>query len=143
MGKGFPATLFLSLNIPGPEKAPPGAEALFSWVMRELVSAFPQRLVICETRDLLGPYAILGVDGDPSAVKRRCVDLESGQPASRLIDLDVYARDGAQVGRAALGLAARSCLVCDQPAVDCMRTGRHSFNETIGKVHELLAPFRT
>lgn len=135
--------LFLSLNIPGQEKAPPGAEALFLWMMERLCASFPGLVCLTEASDVLGPYALLGLDADPLAVKKRCVGLETDHPSSRLTDLDVYAADGRQIDRGSLALQGRSCLVCDQRAVDCIRAKRHSFEETLCKVHELLAPFRT
>ena len=63
-------------------------------------------------------------------------------PSARLFDLDVYTPNGKQVDRAALGLTARTCLICEQSAMDCIRTKRHSFEATIDKVHELLKPYR-
>lgn len=143
LSSGHPATLFLSLNIPGPEKMPPGAEALFFWMLDQLPAHFANPAIECETSDLLGPYAILGINADPIAVKEACIQLEAEHPSSRLIDLDVYAIDGTQIDRGCLGHESRSCLVCDQRAVDCIRSKRHSFEETLCKVHELLAPFRT
>ncbi|MDR1935687.1 MAG: citrate lyase holo-[acyl-carrier protein] synthase [Candidatus Accumulibacter sp.] len=141
LGAGHAATLFVSLNIPGREKTPPGAEAFFSWVARRVEAEFPAAVRLASSFDALGPCLILGLDGDPRAVKRRCVELESGHPSSRLIDLDVYTPTGAQIDRASLGLAARSCLVCERRAVDCMRAKRHGYDEVIARTHELLAPF--
>ncbi len=143
LGRGHPATLFLALNIPGGDKTPPGAEALFLWMLNQLPAVLPGFLESSKFHDVLGPYAILGLDSDPKVVKKACVHLEAGHPSSRLIDLDVYSPNGQQVDRSSLGLPARACLVCDQPAVDCIRAKRHSLHSVIHRVHELLAPFRT
>jgi holo-ACP synthase CitX len=134
--------LFLSLNIPGREKTPPGAEAFFSWMSGRVDAEFPGAASLASSFDALGPYRVLGLDGDPSSIKRRCIELETGHPSSRLIDLDVYTSAGAQTDRASLGLAARPCLVCDERAVDCIRARRHGFDELVAKAHELLLPFR-
>jgi holo-ACP synthase len=142
LSKGCSATLFLSLNIPGHEKTPPGSEALFLWVLDNLAENFPGRLCLAKTQDDLGPYAILALDVEPREAKKRCVILESVHPSARLVDLDVYDINGQQIDRRKLGLSGRSCLVCRQPAVECIRVKRHSFDEIIGKVHELLTYFR-
>jgi holo-ACP synthase CitX len=134
--------VFLSLNIAGRGKTPPGAEAFFAWMSGRAGAEFPGAARLASSFDALGPCLILGLDGDPVSVKRKCVELETGHPSSRLADLDVYTPGGAQIGRAALGLAARPCLVCDRRAVDCIRAKRHGFNEVVARVHELLAPFR-
>jgi holo-ACP synthase len=140
---GQPATLFLSLNLPGAEKSPPGAAALFSWMRGELGRTFPGLAWLASARDALGPYALAGLASAPLAAKRICIGLEEKHPSARLIDLDVYAGSGKQIDRASLALPARRCLVCTRPAVDCIRAKRHPFDEVIGKAHELLAHFGT
>ena len=113
------------------------------WMREKLHADFPGLTCLTEARDVLGPYALFGLDIDPLVMKKHCLDLESDHPSSRLIDLDVYTANGRQVDRGSLDLQGRSCLVCDQWAVDCIRAKRHTFEETISKVHELLTPFRT
>lgn len=108
-----------------------------------LSAGFPDLLVFTKTHDVLGPYAIMALAIDPSEAKRQCIALETMHPSSRLIDLDVYDANGNQVDRKSQGLPARSCLVCGLPAVECIRFKRHAYDEVIGKVHELLAHFRT
>jgi holo-ACP synthase CitX len=142
LGEGA-ATIFLSLNIPGADKTPPGAEAFFAAMQEMLLAAFEPSWKCCAGRDALGPYAIVSVEVDAAETKRRCLALEASAPAARLADLDVYAADGRQLDRASLALPPRSCLVCAQAAVDCMRAQRHAAPEVIARVHELLAPFRT
>lgn len=141
LGAGHPALLFVSLNIPGWDKTPPGAEAFFSWMSGRIAAEFPGAIRLASSFDALGPCLILGLEGEASAVKRRCVALESAHPSSRLIDLDVYTPDGAQIDRASLDLIARSCLVCARQALDCIRARRHGYDEIIARAHALLAPF--
>ncbi len=143
LSQGHPATIFLSLNIPGSEKSPPGAKALYHWLLGELAVTFPGQLILRTASDLLGPYAIIAVKLDPTVVKKKCMRLETMHPAARLADLDVYAADGTQVGRKELALPARACLVCNAAAVDCMRDRRHPPEEVIARTNELLAHFRT
>jgi holo-ACP synthase len=143
LSQGHPATIFLSLNIPGAEKSPPGAKALYHWLLGELAASFADLRILRTANDLLGPYAIIAVDLDPALVKKSCIALEGSQAATRLADLDVYAADGTQIGRRALAMPARACLVCDGRAVDCMRAKRHAPDEVIAKANALLAAFRT
>ena len=140
-GCAYPATLFLSLNIPGPEKSPPGATAIFSWMLDELTRVIPGLLLPVEDCDALGPYAIAWLPINPLAAKKHCIGLEEKQPAARLLDLDVYSGSGRQIDRAWLDLPGRPCLLCAQPAVDCIRVQRHPLDQVIGKAHELLAHF--
>jgi holo-ACP synthase len=136
------ATLFISLNIPGGEKMPPGAEAFFSRMSGRAEEKFPAAARLAASRDALGPYLILGLAGDPVSVKRECIELETAHPSARLIDLDVYSPAGEQIGRALLGLPARPCLACGRRAVDCMRVERHDLKEVVAKAHALLLSFQ-
>jgi holo-ACP synthase len=136
---GYSATVFLSLNIPGEDKNPQGAESLFSRALHGFFTAFPDAGMLARSRDLLGPYAFISLNQDPVGVKRRCIDMESADSFARLIDFDIFNESGCQVGRAALGLPPRSCLVCDLPAVECIRLRRHGAGEVKGRADELLA----
>jgi holo-ACP synthase len=142
LASGHPTLLFLSLNIPGAVKNPPGAEQLFSWALGRLAAAFPGLTTMATGCDLLGPYALLGSHCAAVEVKRDCVALETSQAAARLVDADVFDDLGRQIDRAALSLPPRPCLVCELAAVECMRAGRHSYTELGKKIDELLAPFR-
>jgi len=129
----------LSLAVPGSAKAPPGAGALFAWAAREVRRAFPDARPL-ETRvDALGPFAVWRTRTWPDAAKARCVALESSQPAARLVDLDVYAPDGAPVDRASLLLLPRPCVCCERSARECSRSGAHASFELAARTRELLA----
>jgi holo-ACP synthase CitX len=141
LGQGWRATLFLSLAVPGADKTPAGADGLFAWARQEAEAACGGLAGLREGFDRLGPFAILGSAMEPVSLKNICVGLEAVAPFARMIDADVYARQGAAVDRAALGLPPRPCLVCEASAKECIRLGRHDEAELFRRVHELLAPF--
>jgi len=141
LGQGWRATLFLSLAIPGVDKSPAGSPNLFAWARREAEAACGGQAGGREGQDRLGPYAILGSEMEPAALKRICIGLESVAPYARLLDADVYDVKGAAVDRATLGLPPRSCLLCAAPARECIRLGRHIDAELSRRIHELLTPF--
>jgi len=138
---GQAALVAVSLVVPGPEKDPPGATALFTWALGRLTGALVSHRLRPLHRgvDALGPFALLGVDLPPAGAKAACLALEASHPAGRLLDLDVLRPDGTVVGRADLGLPSRSCLVCDAPARECIRLGRHPAEEVADRVRALLA----
>ncbi len=136
--EGWRPLIALSLAIPGAEKTPPGAAALFAWAERELSRALPGQRLLHRSEDALGPFAVFAAPGEPPAVKARCVALEEARPAARLLDLDVYAPGLVAVDRAALGLPPRACLCCGEPARACIRAGRHPFAELAARARALL-----
>ena len=72
-------------------------------------------------RGPLGPWVLWSSRSDPLLLKQTAVLVEEGDSHGQLLDLDVYSHNG-PVSRARLGLPARNCLVCGQPAAVC--TGR-------------------
>jgi holo-ACP synthase len=135
-----PATVvFVSMAIPGPCKTPPGSDALFGWGLAELTDRFDRVETWVRDWDALGPYAILEATEPADAVKRTCIAIEDSRPAARLLDLDVYDADGTRLGRIGFGVPPRACLLCNHPAVDCMRLHRHSLDRVIDHAHHLLA----
>lgn len=123
------ATVFLSLNVPGPDKNAPRLDRVFAWARAAVRREWPAAPLLFEGRDALGPYAAFGVPAAAAAVKGACVRLEESLPFGRLLDLDVFTGDATPVGRASLGQPPRRCLVCEAPAVDCMREHRHPPDE--------------
>ncbi len=130
----------VSLNIPGPVKCPPGGRELFAWGQEQLAQSLAVSLALME-EDSLGPWALYTTAAAPLEVKSICCAIEQAIPAARLLDLDVYAIDGTAHDRASHGLAQRRCLVCAEPARDCIRTKRHSWSQIKDRLEELLEPY--
>ena len=145
-GDGFPdpprALVFASLAIPGPDKSPGGAGVALARGVEVLRLALarhsPEELD--RGADALGPWAALAVAAGPEAVKRLAVGLEASLPFGRLLDLDVYGGDWQPADRAALGLPPRPCLVCPEPARECIVLRRHTAAELAARVAAILAP---
>lgn len=131
--------VMLTLGVPGLEKTPPGADALFAWARREFTVAFPGARQLHEGQDVLGPFALWAVAADPAEVKRRCIAIEEAGPAARLVDLDVYAAEKGPVDRASLLLPARACLCCAADARECIRARRHGLDALAARARSLLA----
>jgi triphosphoribosyl-dephospho-CoA synthase len=137
-----PAASFLLIgtNIPGSDKHRPGLSRLLSDARDALQKAVGLE-VLFTRRDLLGPFHIGSSNRPPIEAKRAALAIEAENPAARLLDLDVYRPDGSQVDRGALGLPPRSCLVCAEPARECILLQRHSIPELLARVDSLLQPF--
>ncbi|HEX7486748.1 MAG TPA: triphosphoribosyl-dephospho-CoA synthase [Vicinamibacterales bacterium] len=131
------AVVFLSIGIPGRDKFTPGALSLLRLAIEAVDRALPAA-PLDRGLDALGPWAAVGVRLRPDAVKRATIDLESSLPAGRLLDLDVYDSAGRQVDRASVGLPPRSCLVCERPAVECIRLSRHAAEDVTAAAARLL-----
>ena len=131
--------LLLSANIPGEEKHRPGVARLLRNALSALTGAIGLKGLL-SGRDLLGPFHIGRSNLPPAEAKRIAVAIEAENPAGRLVDVDVYRPDGSQLDRAALGLSPRACLLCSEPARECILLQRHSTAELLERVDSLLRP---
>jgi triphosphoribosyl-dephospho-CoA synthase len=134
-----PGQVLLSagLNLPGARKLRPGSAHLLAGAVRELGAAVPLE-PLASGRDLLGPWHLAAVHAPAVEAKRAAMAVETAQPCGRLLDLDLYAAGGRQVGRAELGAPPRTCLVCPDPAGVCAALGRHSADQVLERVDALL-----
>lgn len=138
LANGPDTLIFASTAIPGPNKSPPGSSVLFDRGMARLRRKLGSFRVLADGHDPLGPYRVLASSADPLRIKQICVAIENADPATRLLDLDVYGDTGARIGRADLGAPPRPCLLCEQPASDCIRLRRHSMASILDHVDTLL-----
>lgn len=125
--------LQLTLVSPGPLKDTALLRALFAQglsAIQALLAALGLPVLAQQlTSEATGPEALLVVDTDARALKRHLVALEDGHPLGRLWDVDVLDLDGQGIPRSQLGLPARGCLLCDQPAHACARSAAHTLPE--------------
>ncbi len=134
--------VFASLAIPGGHKSPPGGGVALAASVEALRRAGGAAgwEELDRGADALGPWAALRTGLEPEAAKRLAAGLEASLPFGRLLDLDVYCDGGRALDRAALGLPQRPCLLCPEPARECIRAARHPAEALAARVAELLGP---
>lgn len=147
--------LSLTLNIPGPEKNLPGAEAALGQLGAELRAAVKaaggQMVDECRLSGPDGPGWVAAVRMDATALKELAVAVEENHALGRLADADVMDAQGHPVNRehlagaftaveggAARGREPRRCFLCSRPASLCRREGRHSIEELLAAVRGML-----
>ena len=132
----------LSVNMPGPVKDSPRIRALF----RHAVSRIEAELPVAASRmehGKAGPHALFAVEampGGPARVKETTCRLETENDYSRLLDMDVYDASGAAVSLPSRG-PGRTCFVCSDIAIACMRERRHEMAEILAGVERLFTSF--
>ena len=146
----------IGLSLPGEEKDPRGGGRVVA-LAASLLQESCRAAGIAERRRAgapgegpddaaLGPFAAIELVAPPGRAKAVCVELEESLPWGRVLDLDVYVAPGAsglrEVGRGALGLPGRRCLLCDEPARECILLRRHAPGALAGRTRELLREAR-
>jgi holo-ACP synthase len=133
----------LTLVTPGPVKDTTQARFVFD----QGLAAVQQALRLAEHAVLAqqggysvtGPEMLMVIDAEPLCIKGNMLQIEEQHALGRLWDVDVLEPSGASVSRQQLGWPARRCLLCDEPAHACSRSGQHALADLQraiqGKVH--------
>lgn len=130
------------INYPGNDKNTIEAKKAFQILKQILLEKFSNNIVYSKTLSGDDGSSILIVaDMEPLDSKKIATALESAHPLGRIFDIDVYVGDGESIGRESLGMEARKCIICKDDARVCMRTGRHSLQEVIDIVNQLIHEF--
>lgn len=129
----------ITINMPGSVKNTALTRSLCDYAVYELKKSLS---IIAEQRVCLptGPEALLVTTVDAYEAKKQCAFLEGSQSFARLLDLDVITAEG-EILSAQASRGLRTCYVCGQPAVYCMREFRHSQAEIQQAVKVLFQQF--
>lgn len=127
----------MTLNIPGPVKDSEKYRKALAVGLSELKEQM-ENVVYEETRWLkTGSEAFLVVNEPVLDVKKKAVTVEEQSPIGRLLDIDVIGKEG-PVSREKVGGKPRKCLICDADAKVCARMQKHSLEELLEKIDEIL-----
>ncbi len=139
LADGAACLVSFTLNIPGNIKQFPLARAAFAEGLGLLRAVFGPSILKEETVDEpTGSEALLILDADPAAVKRKTVAMEDEHPLGRLFDMDVLDNSDRSLSRTDLGAAQRTCLICGQSAKACGRSRAHSLDQLRTRIGQLL-----
>jgi len=84
-----------------------------------------------------GPAFFISAGAEAEEIKKICVYAEETIPGGRMLDIDVMNSDKKQIGRSDIGLPARKCFICDNPAYLCVSRRLHSSEQVAEYVDKL------
>lgn len=138
-GYGWPL-VSLTVNMPGPCKRGPKADAIFEVGVFSLRQRLAGAIRYSKLRALpTGQEGFFVVELEARALKDITCRLEDGHPLGRLMDMDVIDTNGQIIGRNSIGLPPRGCLVCGAPGPGCARSRAHSLEALHAAIDSLLA----
>jgi len=118
-------------------------------VLRELISNAEKQMVqdayaltVGSYGDAAGYIVFMHSPLTMEQAKEKSVAIENSHQWNRLLDIDIYGRNGSSADRGTMGLAPRRCLLCGEPAADCIRTQRHDYSDIIAETERLLKGFQ-
>lgn len=131
------ALLCFTVMLPGPVKRSEVSLKIAAAAVEAVRGAFSP--VFEELRDLETGYeGYFMVDMDSIDAKKLAVQLEETHPLGRLFDLDVIVDGPRPLGREALGLEPRKCIICGRPVRECMRERTHTTEELLAKYESIV-----
>lgn len=127
---------------PGPTKRSPTIERVFGLAATSVAIELARRgwpvLERVELHSTTGPELQLAVGAPATELKDAMVGLEESVAWGRLWDLDVVGEDG-PLSRPMVGRPPRRCLLCDEAAAGCARSGRHDPRTIAAAVERIVA----
>lgn len=81
------------------------------------------------------------LDADPYDVKSKMIQIETACDLGRLFDIDVLLPNMEHVSRTELGYSQRSCMICDKPAHECVRSQFHSQIDLVDRTQSIMRTF--
>ncbi|MDD5601407.1 MAG: triphosphoribosyl-dephospho-CoA synthase [Candidatus Izemoplasmatales bacterium] len=130
--KEFNAVVSVKANIPGNDKHQKEAFLLVRYFANHFKKHHPKLANVVNSPE--GPGVLFCFENDiPEGLKSEACDLEEEDPWGRLIDIDVYGKDGILSRK-----EPRRCLLCDQIAFDCIRNQRHSESDVLDRIRSMI-----
>ena len=127
----------LKANIPGLYKNLCYAKIIISYFDKKLKETGYFNKYVYKSHD--GPYVLYTYDKlnvDVRYLKAKMMELEDSERIGRLVDLDVFGSEPVSISRSSN--SRRKCLLCDEYAVNCARSKRHSYEELLDKIQEIV-----
>lgn len=131
--------LCFKLNIPGKEKINESVIKIFEIGIEDIRSTLGKTELIFEKQEYLktGPEFYMVASIDPLDLKRKMTYLEENSYFGRLYDIDILYQSK-NIDRTSINMDPRKCFLCDNDAKVCARSRKHSVDEMIKWIENLI-----
>lgn len=127
------------LNYPGGNKNTKESSRAFEILSSIIKESFGTEIVFLKKLTGFDGSSILAVvNMHPLEIKKITCMLEDRSQLGRIFDIDVYVGDGSSIGREMIDMSPRKCIICEDDARICVRSRKHSLEETLNKVNDII-----
>jgi holo-ACP synthase CitX len=128
----------LTIVMPGAIKRNTSSIFLFQEAINIIKEKLKEDIITFHEYDLkTGQEAIFTVRTDTLETKKITCEIEDEHPLGRLFDIDVIGTDGIPLSRK----NPRKCLLCDNDARICMRSGQHTPLDIQNKIKKIIEKY--
>ncbi|MEG1582940.1 MAG: citrate lyase holo-[acyl-carrier protein] synthase, partial [Cetobacterium sp.] len=122
--------LVLRANYPGEDKNNFIPKSIVEVIKKEITEIFNSDILITEKiSSIEGPTYIFSIDYPGIEIKKIAMVIEDNHTLGRCVDIDVFDETGYPFSRSDFGGEKRKCLICENMAFVCGRTGAHSHKQ--------------
>lgn len=141
---GMPLISF-GLNIPGPKKVNALYHKAFSHGVECIKMLLQQKEVDVIYEEIhenaTGFEYIASVNAEAVALKKHMIRIEDEHILGRLFDIDVIAPGYQKISRGQLAIKERKCMLCENEAYVCARSRKHSVEELVAEINNMIESF--
>lgn len=130
-----------TVNIPGPYKLSNEAKFIFDEGILQLEKALNIKVKKIEKR-LSGFEGYFICNDSVVNIKKITTNLECTHELGRLFDIDVFYKDLKKISREDIKYSIRKCLICNEDAVKCSRSRKHSVKELSEYIANLIENYK-
>ncbi|MEG0068413.1 citrate lyase holo-[acyl-carrier protein] synthase [Cetobacterium sp.] len=129
--------LVLRANYPGEDKNNFIPKSIVEVIKKEITEIFNSDILIVEKiSSIEGPTYIFSIDYPGIEIKKIAMVIEDNHTLGRCVDIDVFDETGYPFSRSDFGGEKRKCLICENMAFVCGRTGAHSHKQIQNVIQE-------
>lgn len=133
-----------TMSIPGSVKSGGVISEIHKDVYEQILEIYGKHIVHSERFEKeTGDEAYILIRAEASDLKREMIKIESGSFFGRLLDIDVFDRNGIQICRSDLNEPERKCIVCEETAKICIINKSHCIEELQKKTDEILREYKS
>ncbi|MDO4191498.1 MAG: citrate lyase holo-[acyl-carrier protein] synthase [Bacteroidales bacterium] len=133
----------LTIVMPGSEKLNQTTSYVANVAHECLLEVFKPYLKYNDFQELTtGPEGFYVVNLRALDAKQMTTEIEDTHPLGRLFDIDVLQSNLVPIMREEIGKESRHCLVCGEKSVDCIRNKRHSLDEVMARINQIVDSYK-
>lgn len=127
------------INYPGNDKNTQEVNIAFTILMKRLKDSYYPWIEYLEILNGFdGPALLCVINLNVFEAKEISILLEERNKIGRIFDIDIYKTDGTSVSRPDINLKPRKCLICNMDGRICMKSGKHSLEEVLEAVNNII-----
>ncbi len=130
-----------TVNSPGPYKLSDNYRFTFSEGVLALENILNAKALNKVERPS-GFEAYFLINKSPEEIKELTAKLEEEHPLGRLFDIDIFYKNLLKISREDIGMPKRKCLLCNNDAVECGRSRKHSVEELTAFINDLINEYK-